>query len=523
MTEIPDETERPSEEDLRLIREAAVADPACFVEEVMKDEMTGEPVILAPHQIEWYTHLDRCKAAGKYCGILSPPSSGKSANFAIAYPLWNMGHRPSIRECIVTYAAAQAKKRVRPAKDYVQFDPEFRAIFPRCRPEKPEKWTELEFSVRRPPGIKDPTYFGTGITQPPMGARIDLLIGDDVCTYDNTIAEPAMRQKVIDFWDNGFDTRLGPQSFVVYIGGIIHNKDLTCKLMTDERYWFIMQSVSADFETLVQEDLRTGERKVLPLWPRSWNSDWLRAKHQSNSRAFERAYRHKGYSDEERTFSPAAIRAAIRYVDDAGAVPDGAVSAAGMDMAEKSRAGTVIVTAARLEKRRIVRGVEAGAWNGEEKARRLIAAKQRFRTLVEVVENNALQESVIDLIKVVSEVPLNIESFRTGKQKADEELGIPALAAEFANGMWEIQFPKGHAVGMGCQCGPCRLVGELEEHPFGSTDAVMALWFARHGLEKFGAVPNPEWVSPAPAKLQTFGHDARASRLAAFRQIRRMR
>lgn len=502
-----------------LLVETAATDPACFAEEVLKDEQTGDHIILAPHQLEWFAHLDRCQEAGKFCGILAPPSSGKSQIFSVGYPDYCLGRDPNLRIRALMSSGTQAKKRISPAKDYIAEDEDFRRVFPNCRPSK-GSWTDYEFNVRRRGGIKDPSYAAAGIEHPPIGARIDGLICDDVVTYENVIAEPAMREKAVGLFYNGYDTRLSPDSWVIYIGGVVSLNDLTSRVMSDDRFWFILQRISDDFESLIQEDLRTGEIKTFDLWKRAWNPDWLRKKHAANSRAFDRAYRHKGYSDSERMFELDAIRAAIKHVDDPAAVPEGAPSVCGMDLSEKTRKGSVIVTAARVGAKRIVRDVQAGAWDGGEKARRLIAVKNRFGTLVEVVENNALQASIIDLINVVSERPLNIQPFRTGKQKADEELGIPALAAEFANGLWEIRFPHGHTVGMGCECDPCRLVGELEEYPFGTTDCVMALWFARHGLVQFGSASDMEWNDPATKRLSKM---TRGSRLAKFREMRRKR
>ena len=502
-----------------MIYQNAPTDFACFCRAVVKDEETREHIALAPHQLEWLDHIDRCRAEGKFAGILAPPGSGKSQLFSIAFPLWSAGGDPRLRCAVVGSDAKLVKRRVRPAKEYVQYDPDFRAIFPNALPEKPEKWTEQEFSIQRPRGIKDPSYLGAGITQPPQGSRIDLLVNDDICDYDNTISEPAMRDKVIDLWYNGFDTRLGPRGFVVHIGGVIHARDLNVRLTNDPRFWFIKQSISNDFQSLIHEDMRTGETKTIDLWSRAWTPEFLEQKKRSNPRAYKRAYQHQGYDDSERTFSETSIKASIRKPP--SSIPSGVAYFIGVDLAGKNRAGNVIATIAVGDKRTVV-DVERGAWSSDETARRIIAAYDRYHPSVIMVENNAYQQALIDWMGIVSDRPLPIEPFTTGKQKADEVLGLPGMSAEFLNGMWEIPFDEDHVVAMGCDCGRCALVSELLDHPFGSSDAVMAVWFARCGAMKYGSRVDPEFIQAKGIGRSVGGGGNRErSRLNAFRKSRR--
>ena len=464
------------------LRSKSRDDFACFGHSVLKDERLRERIRFAPHQLEWFDHVERCKEAGLYTGILAPPESGKSQVWAIGFPLFMAGNDSSIRCIICAATKGIAKNRTRATKEYLEKDEDLHAIFPDLKPDQPEKWTEQEFTINRPHGIKDPTYGAYGITKPPQGGRVDVLIGDDVCDYDNTISEPAMRPKVIELWENGFDTRISPQSLVIYIGGIIHNQDLTSRLLTDKRFWFIKQSINRTFDGITQEDLRTGEIKHLPLWKRAWTTKFLRAKFESNPRAFERAYRHHGYSDEERTFSDEAINKSIcaPYT-----IPRIAPRFIGVDLSAKRRAGNVIFIIALLENdKRVVLDVQRGAWSSDETARRIIQANTDYTPTAIVVENNAYQGALIDWLKAVSPVILPIEPFTTGKQKADEVLGIPGLSAEFENQMWDIPFEDGHRSDFGCNCGKCILVRELKEHPFGNSDTVMGAWFARFAAMK---------------------------------------
>lgn len=506
------------------IRAKAPENFACFCRTVLKDETTQRAITLAPHHIEWFEHHDRCRAAGKFTGILAPPDSGKSQIWAVGYPLFTLGQDPTSRAAICTASKESAKKRVTPAKDYVQHDPDFRTVFPDCVPERLDKWTQQEFTIRRPPGIKDPSFIGCGIERPPMGARITMLGNDDICTYDNTISEPAMRQKVIDLWSNGFDTRLGPESHAFHIGGIIHNRDLNNVLMDDDRFWFIMQRVSDDCTHLIQEDLRTGKTKRLPLWPRAWNPEFLLTKKRNNPRAFRRAYQHIGYSDSERTFKESAIRESIKM---GGEQPRSGPCVIGVDISGKKRAGNAIVVVQLTGERRRVASVEVGDWSSPELARRISAAHQTYKPRMVVVENNAYQDALIDWMKSAGFGHIDITPFTTGKQKADEEMGLPGLAAEFERGIWELPFEEGHVIGMGCPCSRCQLVEELVDHPFGkSTDLVMATWFARYACQQTNMASEIEFTQgkPLPRRGDRRDHRGRRmnqGRLASFRRGRR--
>ncbi len=140
-----------------------------------------------------------------------------------------------------------------------------------------------------------------------------------------------------------------------------------------------------------------------------------------------------------------------------------------------------------------------------------------------VVENNAYQQALIDWMKTIGS-NVNIIPFTTGKQKADEFLGLPGLAAEFANGLWEIPFSEEHGpVGLGCTCGKCMLIAELEEHPFGDCDTVMAIWFARFAAQSFGFPVEPDYTTGIEIGRSGKKRDRSDSMLSRFRGDRRGR
>ena len=103
------------------------------------------------------------------------------------------------------------------------------------------------------------------------------------------------------------------------------------------------------------------------------------------------------------------------------------------------------------------------------------------------VENNAYQESLIQWIRESGDVALPIEGFMTGKQKFDEFIGLPSMAAEFANNGWAIyshQNPLSEA-SVTCTCSFCTFIDELVNFPIAKhDDTIMAAWFAREAARK---------------------------------------
>ena len=115
----------------------------------------------------------------------------------------------------------------------------------------------------------------------------------------------------------------------------------------------------------------------------------------------------------------------------------------------------------------------------------LLALYDRYRPQIIMMEDNALQGAVIDMVRAATRgrCRLPLKGFTTGRQKADPAIGLPSLEVEFANGMWRI--PLLNEIGpTDSDADPwVRLVQEFQGRPFHSTDdLVMATWFAREAI-----------------------------------------
>jgi len=234
-----------------------------------------------------------------------------------------------------------------------------------------------------------------------------------------------------------------------------------------------------------------GRQWTLPLWGER-DRDYLLAKQQElGARIFDRGFRQRAYIDSERTFPATGIERMFSL--EAPRRTENWVAATGVDLSGKERKGTAIVTVAvepRTEHREIV-SARFGAWSSDEQAREIALEFLRLRPLVIYVENNAYQESLLDMIRLLASkgivldgvpVPetIPIYGFTTGMQKGHEEFGLPGLSTEIENGAWS--YPT-NALHEDCKCGRCRLEEEFLSHPFGdTTDGVMATWFAREAI-----------------------------------------
>ena len=122
-----------------------------------------------------------------------------------------------------------------------------------------------------------------------------------------------------------------------------------------------------------------------------------------------------------------------------------------------------------------------------ETAKALINASRRHQPHLIYVENNAYQQSLIQWIRESGDAPIPVEGFMTGKQKFDEFIGLPSMAAEFANHGWEIYMHQNPLAegGESCTCSFCNFIDELVNFPISKhDDTIMAAWFAREAARK---------------------------------------
>jgi hypothetical protein len=150
-------------------------------------------------QAAYHRTLQGAFSSSKYLIIEGPPEVGKSQQITLRRVLWEIGRRPNIAIGIVGAKAEQAYEWIRAIRVGLESEV-FRRVFPGVRPGFP--WsTERLYVQRDDPTLTAPTCQGIGIGGSFLGARLDLIVLDDVLNAINT-ATREQRRKVLEWIDS---------------------------------------------------------------------------------------------------------------------------------------------------------------------------------------------------------------------------------------------------------------------------------------------------------------------------------
>jgi len=217
-------------------------------------------------------------------------------------------------------------------------------------------------------------------------------------------------------------------------------------------------------------------------------------KRAEEPRAFERGFRLLALSDDERTFP--SFEQCYEHGVSLGELQRGSwPKFTGVDLAGAARRGNAIFTIAvdPSTKRRVPVDLRHGAWRSNETAAQIAEVNQLYSPVVIMVENNGYQQAIIDWCQAnkgvagISDFWMKLEATTTGRNKMDPRLGLPGLQVEFANKAWIVPRNAYETHPVTCPCSWCVWDREVRNHPLApSSDLVMAMWFARQGVENYG-------------------------------------
>lgn len=150
-------------------------------------------------QAAYHRTLQAAFTAQNYMIVEGPPEVGKSQQLTLRRVLWEIGNNPNVTIGIVGAKAEQAFEWIRAIRAGIE-TPTFKRVFPGIRTGFP--WsTERLFVVRPDPTLTAPTAQGIGIGGSFLGARLNIIILDDVLNAINT-ATKAQRTKVLEWIDS---------------------------------------------------------------------------------------------------------------------------------------------------------------------------------------------------------------------------------------------------------------------------------------------------------------------------------
>jgi hypothetical protein len=450
--------------------EGSRQDPNTFLEYVLQDEETGRHIIQAPLHEEWQNLMTRHDRLV----IWSATESGKSQQTSIGRVLWELGRNPNLRIAIVSNTYEQAGKIVRSISKYIEQSEELHAAFPDLKPDEP--WTGTQLFVKRKVRSKDPSVQAFGVHGNILGARIDVLILDDVLDYENC-RTPALRADLWDWYHATLAGRLTSRARVWVIGTAFSPEDMLHRFAVNP-IWHAIRCPILDPSTSVSR------------WPERWPPVRIEKRRQElGPLEFARQMLCMARDDSQSRFRRDWIDTCLirghghTLVDRLDVVPSGYRVVAGVDLAVKRTAAAdmscIFTLGVHPNGSREVLMIEAGRWSGPDIVSRIVDNHRRYHSIV-YVEDNAAQDFIIQFAREASAVP--VKPFNTGRNKMSPEFGVESLAAEMAGGKWII---------------PCRLDGTMHPEvaawvqemlyydPAGHTgDRLMASWIAREGARK---------------------------------------
>lgn len=403
---------------------------------------------------------------------------------SIGRSLWEIGKNPNIRICVIQATEGLAEDIVSTIKRYIEHSPEYKRIFPHVR--RGVEWTTTSLSVERSPTIKDPTVLAAGVHGNILGRRFDLIIGDDFLTSENTATE-YMRDDVFNWMLTTPMSRITRNGRIWLIGNAWSREDALHRFSRMQGW---------DHYIFPVRDPVTKKS----YWPERWPEDRI-ADFEMRRTPWEvaRALDCKARSDEAGRFREVWFNAALErghglFGDDTmcwalDKLPPGCQTFTGVDLGISEAAGADVTAITTLmvkpDNRIVLLNVEAGNWDANEIIERIIRKHHMFKSLV-FVESLFAQRWILQLIRKrapnLPVFPFQTRGTGTVRNKRHTFFGVESLAAELAQGLWDIPRSKNGVVDpeiqafvQGC------LAYAPDEH---TDDRVMSAWIALQGARK---------------------------------------
>ena len=192
MSAVPDAVWRGRARKLLARALKARVDPVAFIELVAREEHTRARVKLPPHLRVLVEFL----AAHSRAVVRIFVGGGKTWT-AAHLGLFLLGGDPAGRGANVGASAEGASQALALMREMVADEggdfPELHVVFPELRPTERdgEPWGQKRITVRRPPGIRDPSWIAVGFGAALPGKRLKWIFGDDMLDEDNTASAEA--------------------------------------------------------------------------------------------------------------------------------------------------------------------------------------------------------------------------------------------------------------------------------------------------------------------------------------------
>ncbi len=200
------------------------------------------------------------KSGKKGLMIFLPPRHGKSELCSIRFPAFFLGHFPTKKIMLISYAASLSQALSRKVRSIVS-NPLYPLIFRETR--LSDKTGADNWETTLGGGV-----MAMGILGSITGHGADLVIIDDPIKNRDEAESAHIREKIWEQYREVVETRLEPQGAVILIMTRWHKDDLAGRLLEKERKrWEVLH-----FRALN----KNGE----PLWPEKWPKERLLKKRE---------------------------------------------------------------------------------------------------------------------------------------------------------------------------------------------------------------------------------------------------
>jgi hypothetical protein len=395
-----------------------------FAEFVLHDEVTHRPVKLSPMHAAIGKLLDHPRVV-----LHAFTESGKSSLVTVGRTLFELGKDTSLRCAIVSNTAHQGQRLLRTVGQYIERSPELRMLYPKLRPAEP--WTSSALFVERPNVSKDPSVQALGAHGNVLGARLDLLILDDVLDYENT-RTPEQRKDFADWYNATLSGRLTARSRVIVLGTAWRPDDFLHELSRSSGWVYKRFPILDD--------------KERSQWPERWPLARIAARRaELGPMEFARQMLCLARSDEDARFKQSWIADALergRSLCPARqliATRPGWYTVVGVDLgistsntADLTAFAAVVVNGDTGDRQLL--SVESGRWTADTIIAKIHDHHRRYQPQSIVVENVQAQDFIVQLVRLTSALP--VLGFKTGAGKMSLPYQAEGLATELSNGKW---------------------------------------------------------------------------------------
>lgn len=469
-------------EELQVRR--AREDSGHFVEYVMRNEADGSMLRNAQFHWDWHNTMQE----NEHVVLIAAVEHSKSQSVSVGRVLFELGINPNARIALISSTEKLAKKPLKQIRAEIERNPRLHRVFPHLRrsSRSEDPWTSTAITVERQTTARDPSIQVLGAFGAIVGSRLDIIVLDDVLSFENTRTEE-QRKKIIEWFDTTVYTRAVIHAKVYAIGTPWHPEDLLHEL--SKRPAFAVRRYAA------VENPHDPPRKWRPIWPEQWPLERLLHRRANMPEAhFIRKYLCQVRLDSTSRFQEIWMR----WMRDLGKrrtfeltspprrYPRGPALPCftGMDLGvggKKNSGLTVLVTIAVLpDGRRLIVNIESGQWQAPEIIANLKRTRRVYNSEV-LVESNGAQKYLVQLTQSTG-----IHGRDTNAQnKFHEQWGVESLAVELRNMLWVM--PSGDDGKSVPEEGEALIKEMLHYDPEAHTgDRLMAFWLARECARLYG-------------------------------------